>query len=122
MGGQAFKGYATPRLNKEQYSRLHCLAHGKLLPLFIGIATPPLDPDKQTLGDIDFIVHTPLGTSSAEVVGTALGAIDKIIAKPTSNYAVPFDGAYAQIDVHMCNEEEWELQVFLHSYGRLGQF
>ena len=121
MGGQAFKDFDTPRLDREQYERLRTLALKRLELFYGGIATPASDPGKETYGDVDFVVHSPSNGCSPEAVGAALGAVSMIIGIPTSNYVVPFDGAHSQFDVHICQKEHWEMQVFLHSYGRLGK-
>lgn len=120
MGGSAFKDHDTPRLIAEQYARIRSEAQSKLETLFKGIASPPTDPGKTTHGDIDFIVHTPSTENYQGAVADALGAVGAIPGRPTTNYLVPFDGAFAQIDVHNIAEEYWRMQTFLHSYSRLG--
>ena len=121
MGGRAFKNIETPRLSQEQYDRLQAKVQALLEDHFEGVATPIPDPDKTDHGDVDYIVHTPHENASIECIGQVLGAKDVIVGRPTANYAVPFEGIYAQVDVHRCEKREHPLRLFINSYGRLGK-
>jgi hypothetical protein len=122
MGGRAFKDIETPRLSHDQYKRLQAKVQALLEQYFEGVATPAPDPDKQDHGDVDFIVHTPTGNATIEYIGRILHAKDIVPGMPTTNYAVPFEGVYAQVDVHRCEKHEHATRLFLNSYGRLGRF
>jgi len=120
MGGNAFKHLEVPRLTRSQYDELHAKVSAQLEPLFEAIQTPAPTPEKPTYGDIDFLVHSPQPGVDVEAVKQALVAAEVVVGRPTSNYAVPLAGAFAQVDVHICPKEEHAKQVFLNSYGRLG--
>lgn len=130
MGGKAFGVRTSQRLSIEEYNIVRSAALLALTPLYACVRTPPLEPEKATHGDVDFLVHTPLAETNHSGVCDALRAVDSIKASPTSNFLVLLDEEstnaakerYAQVDVHICDADEIDMLVFTHSYGRLGTF
>ncbi|EWC46750.1 hypothetical protein DRE_03995 [Drechslerella stenobrocha 248] len=139
MGGNAFAslGLATPRMKPETYFEVKRRHHDILARVYAHVVTPPEAPGKTTYGDVDFLVASPLptttttATTAADRVKAAFGAEHTIPNASVRSYAVPMPAellhsvdtgesgkVYAQIDVHECasvTSAEW--MAFKHGYG-----
>ncbi|ESK95012.1 hypothetical protein Moror_14017 [Moniliophthora roreri MCA 2997] len=150
MGGSAFKFLPTtafPRLPPPLYQSQKARFLRAIQGLYVHVLVPHEGPEKESHGDIDFLVCTPRdGNDGAvdvphQIMQEALGALHVVPMEGnrTSNFAVPIgqedrhyfassinseDGPedlYYQVDVHVCNDkEELERIFFFHSYGDLG--
>ncbi|KAK7056812.1 hypothetical protein VNI00_002529 [Paramarasmius palmivorus] len=150
MGGSAFKSLAStafPRLPPQLYHEQKARFTRVIQDHYVEVAVPSEAPEKETHGDIDYLVCTPrVPTSGAvnvphETIKDALGAAHVIPMEGnrTSNFAVPISQAerqtsalsgdgdceddvkYYQVDIHVCNDsEELKRIFFFHSYGDLG--
>ncbi|KAH8927717.1 hypothetical protein BT69DRAFT_1330238 [Atractiella rhizophila] len=138
MGGRAFPLLSTPRLSPQEYQLLTSQVAPILRSFYQKVALPPEAPEKDSHGDLDFIVSAPLDDHSVptvdvevnsygsvvrkvkeDFVGQKLGATAFVVGKPTSNFAVPLGSLeeFYQVDVHVSSESDFEGEVFWASYG-----
>lgn len=127
MGGKAFNSpkygsLQTPRIPNHIYQRL--LSHFKsiLSGFYSRVESSPDAPEKIEHGDIDILVEGPLKPSSSiKELQSALGAVTYIDSPPTAYFAI-WDSqleAYAQLDVHVCQQGGIEWECFHRAYGDL---
>ena len=131
MGGRAFleklPGATFPRMDPLTYQLLKARHLEQLRQIFHLIGVPHEAPEKSSYGDIDYIVCSPLDTSSSrpEELKNALGAVHCIRNDHTLNLAIPLQGGDAsmfyQVDINQCQDQDmWERTIFFHGYGDLG--
>jgi len=135
MGGKAFleilPGSTFPRMDNATYLALKSLQTERLKQYFQMIAVPRAAPEKETHGDLDFVVSQPInGRPTPEQLKGLLGATSYIGGGPAVNFAVPLsppssgenqEQGFYQIDItYCCDEAELKRIIFFQSYGDLG--
>lgn len=129
MGGSAFGSRCGPRLTKAEYDDVKAKAEGTLRQLFSAVCTPPVDPEKQDFGDVDFIVfgHLNEGEQDDANLAAALNAVDHKSSGAILQVLVSLECAaetprFAQVDVKRCADlAVFDMSVFLDSYSKLGE-
>ncbi|KAL8743093.1 MAG: hypothetical protein Q9190_004518 [Brigantiaea leucoxantha] len=126
MGGKVFSTathpLSTPRMPPEIYRRLCDYYLNRLLAFFLRVATPLESPQKDSYGDIDILVSSPLPNYSREALAKTLGATQASSNGSVVSYAVPypnFKNNFVQIDVQVCPDKLFDWQVFHQSHGDL---
>ncbi|KAL8701131.1 MAG: hypothetical protein Q9201_005072 [Fulgogasparrea decipioides] len=88
---------------------------------FVKVASSFEAPEKTSFGDIDLIVAEPKMTPFyIETLAEALNAERTIVSKPSCYLAIPYpglEGNYVQVDVHICEAENFAWEVFHQSHG-----
>ncbi|KIJ54952.1 hypothetical protein M422DRAFT_241038 [Sphaerobolus stellatus SS14] len=131
MGGKAFlnvlQGVAFPRMKTATYHALKAKRTEDLKQFFRLVGVPREAPEKDSHGDLDFVVCDPIKDSpNPEDLRTLLGATCYLAAGPVINFAIPLDpsqsaGDFYQMDMTRCvDEKEWERFLYFQSYGDLG--
>lgn len=129
MGGSAFGSRCGPRLSKAEYDEVKAKAEGPLRQLFSAVCTPPVDPEKQDFGDVDFVVFGHLNQAEQDdaTLAAALNAVDHKSSGATLHVLVRLDCAtepprFAQIDIKRCADlAVFDMSVLLDSYSKLGE-
>ena len=127
MGGHAFASgpdaLPTPRMAPEIYFQVRDGILERMRELFAQVAVPIEGPAKTSYGDIDILVAEPFKDESVtvDVLKLKLGAcrVAILLNSPTSSFAVLYEGAYIQVDIHVCPLDTFEWQVFHQSHGDL---
>ncbi|KAL8738865.1 MAG: hypothetical protein Q9181_000392 [Wetmoreana brouardii] len=101
--------------------RNHLLA--QVADFFVNVASPSEAPEKTSFGDIDLIVAEPKMTPfSIETLAEVFNAERTIASKPSCYLAIPYPGleeSFVQVDVHICEAENFAWEVFHQSHGDL---
>lgn len=127
MGGKAFSAGVAPLLTPLMPPALYRSIRDHLLVEVAGffgkVASPIEAPEKASFGDIDLIVTEPKTTPfSIEPLARALNAKRTISSKPLYNLAIPYpdlEDNFVQLDVHLCEPEDFGWEVFHQSHGDL---
>ncbi|KAI4170039.1 MAG: hypothetical protein LQ348_007185 [Seirophora lacunosa] len=94
-----------------------------LANLFDHVASPIEAPEKDSFGDIDIIVSQPKVTPFfPEHIISAIDAERIISSNPLYSFAVPYpglDGSHVQLDIQICQLENFEWEVFHKAHGDL---
>ncbi|KAL8972758.1 MAG: hypothetical protein Q9183_000373 [Haloplaca sp. 2 TL-2023] len=106
---------------------VYCSVRDSLLvqvsAFFQKAASPVEAPEKTSFGDIDLIVTGPRSWPfSVESLAMALHAKKTRLSTATWNFAIPYpdlEDRFIQVDVHVCNPEDFEWEVFHQSHGDL---
>ena len=127
MGGKAFAAgpdpLLTPRMPPAIYHSLLTHYITQLAGFFVKVAAPVEAPEKTSFGDIDIIVSQPKTLPfRPEQIAIAVNAKRSISSKPIHSFAVPYpehEGSYVQLDVHICQPDDFDWEVFHESHGDL---
>ncbi|KAL8923426.1 MAG: hypothetical protein Q9172_003123 [Xanthocarpia lactea] len=125
MGGKAFahgpEPLLTPRMAPAVYRYLLNQFQVQLAAFFAQVATPIEAPEKDSFGDIDFLVAKPTNTPfEIAAVAKALNAQRTLSSRPLYSLAVPHPGSggsFVQLDISVADNFEWDL--FHKSHGDL---
>jgi hypothetical protein len=126
MGGSSFPDLETPRIPAELYFLLRD-KYAELLKQYYAEVTVPIEaPEKTSYGDIDFMVMADSSTAAEATfteVATALNAKATKPAGVTMSLAIPSpelgENCYVQLDIHRCERDGFDWQVFHHAHGDL---
>ena len=125
MGGKAFSHgsnqLSTPRMPTAVYTSLRDQYLARLATLYEQVTSPIEAPEKDTYGDIDFLVAAPKSDLSIKALEELLNARASIsISKCVRSFAVPYPGSftdYVQVDLHRCQPETFHWELFQNSHG-----
>ena len=128
MGGKAFSHgpnpLSTPRIPKAIYTLLRDEYINLLSTLYGNVASPLDAPGKDSYGDIDVLVSSPLRPITPQTLAQALNAKATVTipGSPTTSFAVPYPGMEddcVQVDVHECPAATFQWELFSASHGDL---
>jgi len=126
MGGKAFSHgpnpLYTPRIPQALYTALLEKYRSLLSTFYIDVASPLDAPGKDSHGDIDLLVSSPINPITTKALVEALNAISTVSSGGTTSFAVPYPGSptdYIQLDVHTCPPSTFRWELFTNSHGDL---
>ncbi|EON61216.1 hypothetical protein W97_00429 [Coniosporium apollinis CBS 100218] len=125
MGGKAFPKLHVPRMPPAEYLKVRDKSIKTVRKFFRHVVCPPGSPEKIDHGDVDLLVCDPTSSYAPERLEKALGAVANTGNSQITSFAIPVDksskDAFAQVDIHVCETEYLDWELWMGAYGDLSQ-